>query len=670
MQVSTFLLLSLFLLTISLKANSCNIYVAKDGDNSNPGTSTSPLLTIQAAASIATIPGDIVCVRPGLYYEGTQTPNFKTEKGVKILYSGTAENRIVFQADPNVFGRVIIDQDFDLTKDPEATTDPIATFGFIIEHQDYITIRGFEIRNTSTGIYTRALVQPSNDLYDVPNHIIIENNHIYNVMKDKRDSAYDSNIALIRPNDCYDCIIRGNKLHDVYIIELDGNHTYDNGNSAGIHSFGMLRAIIENNEIYNAHTGVFHKSWTNQPMPGNPDYPDSSKVPPPIDKQTDFGFKAMRNKIYDVILGFRISPSGGSGRIIYSNGKINSNMAHHNDEIFENILYSTGNSASRFGSAYTRAVNLLEVDLRGANEQSVGLKVYNNTVIAHNGVSIDAFTDIQIYNNFFSLSDTTDSAIQGPHVAIQTRYVKMRAEQILAGSNTLNIGSIESPLSVDTCIDNDINPDPDLTDNGGDYPTSTPPYSPDESTFFCDDNIQWTASISLSDYNYFHIPGATDSNSTFRMNRYAGTGNGVQASGIEELVDFTAWKAIIKFTPGDDTTTFGLDTDNPGAHSILSLLDTPYILYDVGIYPSQPADLGNDLVSQFLHSAVLNNLGKEGGTSIGDDLHIGAFPKGLFDSSSGPFSYYSLDTDDPVNTGLVGTPQFTAAPTGLTESSL
>ena len=659
MKIPSIFLLSAFLFGISGNVLACNIFVAKDGDDTNPGTSTAPLLTIQAAASIATMPGDVVCVRPGLYYEGTQTPNFKVQKGIKILYSGTEGNPIVFQADPNVFGRVIIDQQFDLTKDPEASNDPTSTLGFIIEHQDYITIRNFEIRNTSTGIMTSALVQPNDDLYDVPTHIIIENNHIYNVMKDKRNSSFGSNIAPIRINDCHDCIIRGNKLHDVYIIELDGTHTYDNGNSAGIHSFGMLRGIIENNEIYHTHSAIFHKSWTNQPLPGNPDYLDPDKIPPPVNRETDFGFKAMRNEIHDVILGFRISPSGGSGRTINSSGKINGNMAHFNDEIFENVFYSTDSSAIRFGPAYARAGSFIQVDLRGANEQSKGLKVYNNTIIAHNGVSIDAFTDIQIYNNFFSLSNTTDSSIQGPHIAIQTRYVKIRAEQILAGSNTLNIGSIESPISVDTCVDNNITPDSDLTDNGGNYPASTPPYSPDESTFYCNDNIQWTASISLSDYNYYHIPGAVDSSNTFRVNRFAGTGNGVQSAGIEELVNFTDWQAMKKFTPGDPTTTFGVDVDNPDSNSILSLLEAPDILEGISIVPNQAVILEGGSLSPFLHATTLSNLGKDGGVSTGGNLHVGAFPKGLFDANSGPFTYDSSDT------GLVGTPQFTTAPTGL-----
>ena len=70
------------------------IYVAKNGNDSNPGTEASPYLTISKAASVA-VAGDIVYIKAGTYEE-TLTP----------ANSGTAGNPIVFQSFPG--DRVII----------------------------------------------------------------------------------------------------------------------------------------------------------------------------------------------------------------------------------------------------------------------------------------------------------------------------------------------------------------------------------------------------------------------------------------------------------------------------------------------------------------------------------------------------------------------------------
>ncbi|SNR31538.1 Por secretion system C-terminal sorting domain-containing protein [Lutibacter agarilyticus] len=76
------------LLFIVLNSFSRNIYVAKDGDDSNPGTEESPYLTISKAASIAQ-PGDIVFIKEGTY-----------EETLKPANSGTAGSPIIFQSYP------------------------------------------------------------------------------------------------------------------------------------------------------------------------------------------------------------------------------------------------------------------------------------------------------------------------------------------------------------------------------------------------------------------------------------------------------------------------------------------------------------------------------------------------------------------------------------------
>lgn len=93
MKHLTISLLALSLL-ISINTYAKDIYVAKNGDNSNAGTLESPYLTISKAASIA-VAGDIVYIREGTY-----------EETLKPTNSGTAGNPIIFQSFPGE--RVII----------------------------------------------------------------------------------------------------------------------------------------------------------------------------------------------------------------------------------------------------------------------------------------------------------------------------------------------------------------------------------------------------------------------------------------------------------------------------------------------------------------------------------------------------------------------------------
>ncbi len=65
-----------------------DIYVAKNGNDNNPGTLEKPYLTISKAASVA-VAGDVVFIREGTYEETLSPQN-----------SGTAGNPIVFQSFP------------------------------------------------------------------------------------------------------------------------------------------------------------------------------------------------------------------------------------------------------------------------------------------------------------------------------------------------------------------------------------------------------------------------------------------------------------------------------------------------------------------------------------------------------------------------------------------
>ncbi|WP_298486677.1 T9SS type A sorting domain-containing protein [uncultured Maribacter sp.] len=70
-----------------------DIYVSKNGNDSNPGTLESPYLTISKAASVA-VAGDIVYIREGTYEE-TLSPANSGENGNPITFQGYQEEKVI-----------------------------------------------------------------------------------------------------------------------------------------------------------------------------------------------------------------------------------------------------------------------------------------------------------------------------------------------------------------------------------------------------------------------------------------------------------------------------------------------------------------------------------------------------------------------------------------------
>jgi Right handed beta helix region/Protein of unknown function (DUF1565) len=80
----------------TLEASATTLYVATTGNDSNPGTASQPLRTIQAAADKVQ-PGQVVLVRGGVYYE----------RVINLRRGGTPTAPVTFQAAPGE--RVVID---------------------------------------------------------------------------------------------------------------------------------------------------------------------------------------------------------------------------------------------------------------------------------------------------------------------------------------------------------------------------------------------------------------------------------------------------------------------------------------------------------------------------------------------------------------------------------
>ena len=161
-QWSSLLLSGMLLIVVQNASADCNIFVSATDGNDILGTGDAllPFKTIQRGADAALTPGDTVCVRPGIYFENNQEAPTPDIKGVKVRAGGAPGNPIIFQADPNVVGTVIIDMGFDLTQSPGAIKDPGEALGFFILAFDHVTIRGFEIRNVTAGVLTQGKINP------------------------------------------------------------------------------------------------------------------------------------------------------------------------------------------------------------------------------------------------------------------------------------------------------------------------------------------------------------------------------------------------------------------------------------------------------------------------------------------------------------------------------
>ncbi|HLM83627.1 MAG TPA: DUF1565 domain-containing protein [Candidatus Bathyarchaeia archaeon] len=117
-------------------------YVATNGNDSNPGTSTAPFATIQKAADIVN-PGDTVIVRNGIYaYSGADDGYL-----LNINRSGTESAPITFKSE-NLYGAVI-------SGNASGSRDADCLPGIHGGHSginvgnnvSYVRIEGFEIKN-------------------------------------------------------------------------------------------------------------------------------------------------------------------------------------------------------------------------------------------------------------------------------------------------------------------------------------------------------------------------------------------------------------------------------------------------------------------------------------------------------------------------------------------
>ncbi|MBC8400139.1 MAG: DUF1565 domain-containing protein, partial [Candidatus Marinimicrobia bacterium] len=237
-------------------------YVDPSGNDNSPGTFAQPWQTIQKAANDLA-PGDTVYVRDGVYNENV-TINVSGSANLGYITFHNYENEIPIL-------------------DGTGLTVPDSNNGmFLIVDQQYIIIRGFEIRNYRTS--TPHNIPIGIHIRGVAHHIQLRNNHIHHI---ETNSPVDADLmgadahgiavyGTSAPDSINNIIIENNELHDLILgssegLVVNGNVTlftisdnimYD-CNNIGIDFIGFedtapnsnydqaRNGIVNNNIIYN-----------------------------------------------------------------------------------------------------------------------------------------------------------------------------------------------------------------------------------------------------------------------------------------------------------------------------------------------------------------------------------------------------------------------------------
>lgn len=236
-----------------MSAHAANYYVAKNGNNANPGTSGSPWLTISYAMTQSFTPGSQIIVRDGIYNEN-----------VTVSFSGTAAGGYTVLKSENPHGAKI--------------NAGGAGQGILIINKHHVRVEGFEIYDASSGIncnnsYNVEIV--GNKSHDNQQQgiycresefVVIEKNELYNNCNASVNNALSchflANVSGDTTTPGYRMIVRGNLVYQNGLantttdgggIMIDSNPTAGNPTPA---PFPYPR-LVENNIAWgNAGPGI------------------------------------------------------------------------------------------------------------------------------------------------------------------------------------------------------------------------------------------------------------------------------------------------------------------------------------------------------------------------------------------------------------------------------
>lgn len=359
-------------------------YVAKTGnDTTGDGSVGSPWLTIQKGLDTLTS-GEHLYVKAGTYTE-SRLQNEST--GLHAGISGTSGNHTIYEAYPGDL--VIIDQ--------LSTTN-----GWTIHNKDYITIKGFEIKNT---YWTISADKIGGIFVRDSSNILIENCHIHHC-----DGQAGGNTGGVRTDWSNDVIVRNCDIHDITVGGVD------NGNASCLHGYGQYSITVENCDLYNAHSGIFHKRSLDNIQPG---------------------YTVSKCVIHDVTNGFYASISGGGS-------------PGHGAHVFsQNIVYDATNGFYQNANGTNDNASITVTNNVFDNISGVGIWarqtasttehsniIFNSTLSyseAYEGTTTITETD---YNDFFG----NNSFVTDLYGGSQTVYSTLAAWQG-AGYDTNSIQS-------------------------------------------------------------------------------------------------------------------------------------------------------------------------------------------------------------------------------------
>ena len=381
-------------------------YVSTAGNDSNPGTITSPWRTIQHAASTVAA-GSIVYVRAGTYNES-----------VTIGVSGSAAaGPVIFQSYPGETAVV----------DGTGLTPPSDIHGlFNITNQSYVTIQGFEVRNYAT---SSSSAYPAGIwVTGAGSNVQILNNLVHNITtsSEKNGSAYGIAVYGTSGTASIDSInISGNQVYSLKTgesesVNVDGNVTnfaitnnivHDNDN-IGIDAIGF-EGVAPSSSVDYARNGVitgntvYNISAINNAGEGKSYDADGIYV--------DGGSQILieRNLVYNDDIGIEMA-SEHSGHVssyviarnnlVYNSNSVGITIGGYsssvggtdhctivNNTLYDNDTKSTG--SGEFQIQYKATNNIFENNIVYASSQ--GLIVYSYTSAGSSPTVVD-------YNLYFS----------------------------------------------------------------------------------------------------------------------------------------------------------------------------------------------------------------------------------------------------------------------------
>lgn len=268
-------------------ATGCDLFIAPDGDDTDPGTEAQPFRTVQYGVD-ALAGGDVLCLRAGTYTEGIHDIPSGTDGNPTIIMAYPRETAIL---NGEYSGYVVY-----ISGRHHITFDGLILDGGIADEKalsmmantSYITVRNCEIRNTldGGGIFTAGHYNEFIDLeihhngqsgrghgiYVEGDYNLIEGCHIhhnagYGVHVYNGSSTYDADYNVIRKNVVHENG-QGTYTHAAGIGICSGvdNLAYNNivwGEPIGegfIVSYGATGSSIYNNTIFgNSWQGLYVK---------------------------------------------------------------------------------------------------------------------------------------------------------------------------------------------------------------------------------------------------------------------------------------------------------------------------------------------------------------------------------------------------------------------------